>query len=139
VECVFCRILRGEIPAQRVHEDERCVALLDVNPVAPGHALVLPREHFETWTDLPDEIAAHLAKASRRVAKAVLAAVGAEGFNLLVNNKRCSGQAIPHAHLHVIPRKDGDGVKFNWPSKSADPASLELQAERIRQALRSNP
>lgn len=138
MECVFCRILRGEIPAQRVLEEERCVAILDVNPVAPGHALVLPREHVETWIELPDELAAHLALASRKVARAVLAATGAQGFNLLSNNRRCSGQAIPHAHLHVIPRREADGVKFNWPDRPADPAALELQAERIRQAMRSS-
>jgi histidine triad (HIT) family protein len=138
VECVFCRILRGELAAQRVHEDEACVAILDVNPVAPGHVLVLPREHHETWIELPDELAGRVARTSRIVARAVLAATGAAGFNLLVNNGRCSGQAIPHAHVHVIPRREADGVKFNWPARQADPASLEVQAERIRQALRSN-
>jgi histidine triad (HIT) family protein len=139
VECVFCRILRGEIPAQRVHEDDACVAILDINPVAPGHVLVLPREHHETWLDLPDALADRLARASRVVARAAVAAAGAEGFNLLANNKRCSGQAIPHVHLHVIPRKEGDGVRFQWPAKSADPVELQVQAERIRQVLRSNP
>jgi len=137
VECVFCRILRGEIAAQRVHEDDRVVAILDVNPVAPGHSLVLPREHLETWDGLSDDLAGRLAVASRSVARAVLAATGAQGYNLLVNNQRCSGQAIPHVHVHVIPRREADGVKFNWPAKGADVASLELQAERIRQAMRS--
>ena len=136
-DCVFCRILAGEIPAQKVHEDARCVAILDINPVAPGHALVLPRDHYETWTDLPADLAAELATAAQAVARGVVKAVGAQGFNLLMNNHRCSGQAIPHAHFHVIPRKSDDGVKFNWPTKVAAGDDLAKMADRIRQALKS--
>jgi histidine triad (HIT) family protein len=135
-DCVFCRILAGEIPAQRVYEDARCVAILDIHPVAPGHALVLPREHHETWLDLPADLAADLARASQAVARAAVKAADAPGFNLLMNNHRCSGQAIPHAHVHVIPRKPDDGVKYNWPAKPASAEDLARTAERIRQALK---
>ncbi|HEX7896239.1 MAG TPA: HIT family protein [Planctomycetota bacterium] len=136
-DCVFCRILKGEIPAQKVHEDDRAVALLDINPVAPGHTLVLPRAHHETWTDLPPELASHLSVVAQAVARGVVKAQGAQGFNLLMNNHRCSGQAIPHAHFHVIPRKTDDGVKYGWPTKPAQGDELAKTAERIRQALKS--
>ena len=136
-DCVFCRILKGEIPAQKVHEDDRAVALLDINPVAPGHTLVLPRAHHETWTDLPPELASHLALVAQTVARAVVKAQGAQGFNLLMNNHRCSGQAIPHAHFHVIPRKTDDGVKYGWPTKPAVGEELAKTAERVRQALKA--
>ena len=136
-DCVFCRILKGEIPAQKVFEDDRAVGLLDINPVAPGHTLVLPRAHHETWTDLPPELAAHLAHVAQTVARGVVKAAGAQGFNLLMNNHRCSGQAIPHAHFHVIPRKTDDGVKYGWPTKPALADELAKTAERIRQALKS--
>lgn len=133
-ECVFCRILRGEIPAQKVYEDPAAVAILDINPVAPGHALVLPRRHWETWNDLPGDLAGDLARAAQKVARAVLKATGAEGFNLLSNNHRCSGQAIPHVHLHIIPRRTGDGIKFNWITRSYEPGKIQEMAQAIRAA-----
>jgi histidine triad (HIT) family protein len=136
-DCVFCRILKGEIPAQKLHEDARCVAILDINPVALGHALVLPREHHETWTDLPADLAGDLARAAQTVARGVVKATGAQGFNLLMNNHRCSGQAIPHAHFHVIPRSPDDGVKYAWPTKPATGEDLARTADRIRLALKS--
>lgn len=133
-ECVFCRILRGDIPAQKVYEDRAAVAILDINPVAAGHVLILPRRHVETWNDLPEELAGDLARASQKVARAVLKATGAEGFNLLSNNHRCSGQAIPHVHLHVIPRRTGDGVKFNWITGTYEAGQIERVAQAIRSA-----
>ena len=134
-DCVFCRILAGLITARRVYEDARCVALLDINPVAWGHALVIPREHHETWTDLPPDLAADLAKASRKVAEAVKRAAGAEGFNLLMNNHRCAGQAVFHAHFHVIPRKTGDAIDFRWAPKPYAPGEIERVEAAIKSAL----
>jgi histidine triad (HIT) family protein len=136
-DCVFCRILKGEIPAQKVYEDARCFAILDINPVAPGHVLVMPRDHFETWTDLPADLLGDLAKASQKVAVAVKKSTGSEGFNLLMNNHRCSGQAIFHAHFHVIPRRTNDGIKFNWMTKPyPSPAELDKAAGAIRDSLK---
>ena len=136
-DCIFCRILKGEIPAQKVYDDAKCFAILDINPVAWGHVLVLPKEHFETWTDLAPELLAELAKVSQKVAAAVRKATGSEGFNLLMNNHRCSGQAIFHAHFHVIPRKTNDGIKFNWMTKPyPSPADADKAAEAVRAALK---
>jgi histidine triad (HIT) family protein len=135
-DCVFCRILKGEIPAQKVYEDERAVGILDINPVAWGHTLVIPRAHHETWNDLPPELAADLAKAAQKVARGVLKAANAEGFNLLMNNKRCSGQAIDHAHFHVIPRKKDDGVKYQWQTKPYEAGQIEKVADAVRASLK---
>jgi histidine triad (HIT) family protein len=136
-DCIFCRILKGEITAQKVYEDARCIAILDINPVAWGHVLVMPRDHFETWTDLPADLMADLAKASQKVAAGVKKAAGSEGFNLLMNNHRCSGQNIFHAHFHVIPRKTNDGITFNWTTKPyPSPAELEKAAASVRDALK---
>ena len=134
-DCIFCRILMGEIPAKRVYEDARCVAILDINPIAWGHTLVLPKDHHETWTDLPPDLAADLAKAAQNVGRAVKLAAGAEGFNLMMNNHRCSGQAIFHAHFHVIPRRTDDGVKFNWVTKPYPSGELDKAADAIRGKL----
>ncbi len=136
-ECVFCRILRGEIPAQKVYEDGKVVAILDVNPISWGHALILTRDHHETWTDLPSDLAGDVARAAQAVARAVLKAAGADGFNLLVNNRPCSGQAIPHAHVHIIPRKTDDGVKFNWAPKPYEAGQIEKAAQAVRAALKA--
>ena len=134
-DCVFCKILKGEISAQKVYEDAKAVAILDIRPVARGHALVLPRDHFETWMDLPVDVLSALALAAQNVARGVLKATGAQGFNLLMNNHRCSGQAISHAHFHVIPRKTDDGVKYQWPANPAAEPDLASAAEAIRKAL----
>ena len=137
IDCIFCRILKGEIPAQKVYDDPKSFAILDINPVAPGHVLVLPKDHHETWTDLPPDLAAELAKASQKVGMAVKKATGSEGFNLLMNNHRCSGQAIFHAHFHVIPRKTNDTVRYDWKTKPyASPAEQEKVAGQIRDALK---
>ena len=136
-DCIFCRIQKGEIPAQKVYEDDRTFAILDINPVAWGHVLVLPREHHETWTDLPADLLADLAKVSQKVAVAVKKAAGAEGFNLLMNNHRCSGQAIYHAHFHIIPRKTNDNITFQWKTKPyPTPAEQEKAAAQIREAIK---
>ena len=134
-ECVFCKILKGEIPCHKVYEDARTIAFLDINPVASGHVLVLPKDHFEMWTDLPADLVAGLAQAAQTVARGVVKAAGAQGFNLLMNNHRCSGQAIPHAHFHVIPRKTDDGVKYQWPARPYPQGEIEKSAESIRKAL----
>jgi histidine triad (HIT) family protein len=135
-DCIFCRILKGEIGAQKVHEDAKTFAILDINPVAPGHTLVMPKDHFETFADLPVDALSALSQTAQVVARAVLKATGAPGFNLLMNNHRCSGQAIAHAHYHVIPRKPDDGVKYNWPAKPyAQAADIEKVAGEIRKAL----
>jgi histidine triad (HIT) family protein len=135
-DCVFCRILAGELGAQKVFESDKVVAILDINPVAPGHVLVMPRAHHETLADLPEDVLAALTLATQRVARAAVRAQGAQGFNLFMNNHRCAGQAIPHAHYHVIPRRSNDGVRFDWKTRPATPDDLEKSAEAIRGALK---
>lgn len=136
MDCIFCRIIEGKIPVQKVHESERFTAVLDINPIAPGHTLVIPREHHETLTDLPSELALELVSRSQDIARAVVKAMESDGFNYLINNHKCAGQAIPHVHAHIIPRKTGDGVRFNWNSKPAPTEELEKTAEAIREALK---
>ncbi|HVR86913.1 MAG TPA: HIT family protein [Planctomycetota bacterium] len=135
-DCVFCRILSGEIPCQKIFDDARCVGIMDINPVSWGHVLVLPKEHYETWADLPPDLAVDLARATQKIAIGVKKAAGAEGFNLLMNNHRCSGQAIFHAHFHIIPRKTNDGKSFEWKTKPYDAGQLDKAADAVRAALK---
>ena len=135
MDCIFCQIVEGKIPAQRVQENENFVSFLDINPLTPGHTLVLPRRHLEVFTELPRELAAELFAVTQDVAKAVIKATRAEGYNLLSNNHKCAAQAIPHVHVHVIPRRSGDGVKFNWEPKPYGEGEADRVAESIREAL----
>lgn len=135
-DCIFCRIVRGQIPSQKLFEDDRVLAIVDINPVAPGHALVLPKDHHPAFTDLPADLLGELAQRTQAVARAVMKAMGAPGFNLLMNNHRCSGQAIPHAHWHVIPRREGDGVSFHWAPGSYGEGEMAKAASAIRNAMR---
>ena len=133
--CIFCRIIKGEIPGTRVYEDDAVLAFLDINPIAPGHTLVIPKGHYETLVDLPDEAGAKILPVLSRVGKAVMAAVKADGFNCLQNNFAAAGQIVFHSHWHVIPRFEGDGLA-QWPHQAnVDAAAMQKIAEAIRAAL----
>ncbi len=133
--CVFCRILRHELPAAFVYEDGDIAAFLDLYPVNRGHTLVVPKTHATDLVACPDELAARLFGVSARLAPAVVAAVGAEGFNVWTANGRVAGQTVFHLHLHILPRfrTDTFGLRFpkNYPQE-ADRADLEAMAAAIR-------
>jgi histidine triad (HIT) family protein len=106
--CVFCRIIRGELPAHRVYEDERVLAFLDINPSAPGHTLILPKAHVAQVEDLSEEDASALFRALHLLVGRIQEAVGATASTIGINNGLGSGQEIPHVHIHIIPRSKGD-------------------------------
>lgn len=114
-ECVFCRIIAGEIPSSRVLEADAAVAFLDIRPVNHGHVLLVPREHHATLADLSDEAIAETAQLLPRLARAIQRATGADGLNLVVNNGRAAGQTVDHGHWHLIPRFKDDAVNWPWP------------------------
>jgi histidine triad (HIT) family protein len=134
-ECVFCKIVAGEIPCTKVFEDGLCIAFLDIGPISPGHTLLIPKAHYETIHQMPADEAAHLARHIPLLAAAVQKAVRAEGINVLQNNGLCSGQEVFHVHVHLIPRWPEDGLGFRWPAKQADPEVLKEQAEAVRRWL----
>ena len=136
-DCVFCRIVAGEIPCTKVFEDGLCLAFLDIGPISPGHTLLIPKAHYETIHQMPADEAAHLARHIPLLAAAVQKAVRAEGINVLQNNGACSGQEVFHVHVHLIPRWPEDGLGFRWPAKQADPEVLKQQAEAITKHLKS--
>ena len=133
--CVFCAIVRGEIDAYRVLEDDSCVAFLDVKPLFHGHVLVVPRAHVVTLPELPAaEVAPYFARV-QSLARALPRALGAEGSFVAMNN--IVSQSVPHLHVHVVPRTKGDGLKgFFWPrTKYTGDAQMRDIADRIRDAL----
>ena len=138
---LFAKILRGEIPSHRLYEDDRCIAILDIFPVNPGHLLVIPKAAAVTVSELEPTLVGHLMEVGARLSKAVRAAAPrCEGVNFWISDGAPAGQEIPHVHLHVIPRFAGDG--FGWKSgpqnrQPQDPTVLAGLADQIKTALTS--
>ena len=135
MECLFCRILRGEVSSHVVFEDEVSVAFLDHRPLLPGHCLLVPREHYPTLADLPVSLVAPLFTNARLLARAVEEGLGAEGSFVAINNR--VSQSVPHLHVHVVPRRRKDGLKgFFWPRQSyKDQEELQRVQNGIRSAV----
>ncbi len=114
-ETIFSKIIRGEIPCHKVHEDDHVLAFLDINPIARGHLLVIPKEAAATLDELSDDSAAAIGRVLPRLSRAVLAATGATAFNVLQNNGADAHQAVFHVHFHIIPKHaDGSGLGIGW-------------------------
>jgi len=134
-DCVFCKILDGQIPAVKVFQDDACLAFLDIGPLAEGHLVLIPADHVVTADALTPDQAAAMLRNLPALVRAVRAATGCEGVNVLQNNGRVAGQVVPHVHFHIIPRNSGDAFHFNWPAgEYADHRAEEL-AQAIRQQL----
>ena len=136
-DCIFCKIVAGQIPCTKVYEDENVLSFLDSGPISPGHTLLIPKKHHETVAEMSAEEVAALFRPVAWLAAAVKAAVKADGLNVLQNNGSCAGQVVPHLHIHLIPRWPGDGLGYRWPSRKADRDVLAKQAEAIRAILKA--
>jgi histidine triad (HIT) family protein len=131
-DCVFCRIIRGEIPCFKLHEDDDTLAFMDINPVQPGHALVVPKFHSKDLIATPPEWVGKSFAAARRIAEAVEKTLNPAGINILQANGPGAAQSVMHLHVHVIPRAMGDGLTMNWSLKPGDMDAIGKLAERIR-------
>ena len=133
-ECIFCKIIKGDIPADKVYEDENHLAFLDINPINPGHTLLIPKEHHKDIYALPDSVLSGIAPIAKKIAIAVKQAVDAEGINIGMNNEKAAGQLVPHAHLHIIPRFSNDG-HLHWHGKPYTENEAQATAEKIKNIL----
>ena len=122
--CIFCKITNGEIPSRTLYEDERYRVILDMGPATRGHALVLPKEHFENLYEIPDEWAAGALAAAKKVAGLMKDKLGTDGLNLVQNNGTAAGQTVMHFHMHIIPRYKNDNANILW--KPTSPSAGEL-------------
>jgi histidine triad (HIT) family protein len=139
VHCTFCDLIRGSAEVSVCHEDSDAIAFMDIQPVNNGHVLVVPREHYESLLDVPEEIGLHLFRVTMRLANAVRRVTGCEDFNIVVNSGAAAGQDEPHYHVHIIPRREGDGFDIPLPfngSSMPDRTVLDAYAAQIISALR---
>jgi histidine triad (HIT) family protein len=137
--CTFCNLVRGAGEVSACYEDADAVAFMDIQPVNPGHVLVVPREHHESLFDVPRELGAHLFAVTMRVASAVKRVTQCEGMNIIVSSGAAAGQDELHYHVHIIPRREGDGFDVQLPfdgSEMPDRTLLDATAARISAALR---
>lgn len=134
-DCIFCKVVNTALPAPLVFEDERAVAFLDHRPLFPGHCLVVPRDHFETLGDLPQELIEPFFSTVQLLSRAVEEALAAEGTFVAMNNR--VSQSVPHLHVHVVPRRRKDGLKgFFWPRhKYQDQEEILATQQAIRAAI----
>jgi histidine triad (HIT) family protein len=138
-QCSFCRIAAGELPGTRVYEDEKCMAIMDIQPINTGHVLVIPKQHVTLIRDLADEMCAHLMVVGKKVGAAIRASgIEHEALCYFLADGDAAGQEIPHVHLHVFPRYPGDGFRLMFPPDYMHPperAELEKVAAEIRKGL----
>ncbi len=134
-DCVFCKIVEGDVPSMRVYEDERTLAIMDINPVNSGHCLVIIKAHAPTmWDADPADLQAAIL-AAQKVAVALKTAVKPDGLNMLQANGPAAFQSVPHYHLHLIPRWHNDGKGFDWSLVPGDRAQIQAIGVRLREAI----
>lgn len=133
-DCIFCKIIKGEIPCAEIYSDDNVLAFLDIGPVNKGHTLIIPKQHYGNIFDIPAELAPAIINAQKIVGKAILATTGATGLNIFMNNHPDAGQLVFHAHWHLIPRFSDDGLK-HWQQVAYD--SIE-EAQHLATSIRQH-
>jgi histidine triad (HIT) family protein len=134
-DCIFCRIVKGEVPASIVYQDAQTIAFMDIGQVNPGHVIVATKLHVANIYGLDEELAGAVFKTATRVAKAIKAVFNPAGLSLLQANEPAGFQSVFHFHIHILPRHAGDGVKLSWPAKNPPREELEQLAANIGSAL----
>jgi histidine triad (HIT) family protein len=134
--CIFCKIVAGQIPSTKVYEDNDVLAFMDIGPIIKGHTLVIPKEHVDPITEVPLPLLQKLIAVVQKIARAQKAGLKADGINVLQANGTAAGQQVPHLHFHVVPRFNTDGHHWNWAAKKYDkPEEMTRLAESIKAAL----
>ena len=134
-DCIFCKIIAGEIPSSKVYEDDQVVAFLDISQVTPGHTLVVPKQHFRNLLEMDADSSSQLFARVPDIARKVMKATGAKGMNILNNNEEIAGQTVFHTHVHLAPRYDEtDGLQISFEAHEPDFPALAQLAEKIAQA-----
>ncbi|MBY9007841.1 MAG: HIT family protein [Candidatus Lokiarchaeota archaeon] len=132
-DCIFCKIIRKEIPSMIIFEDDKTLAFLDNNPISEGHSIIIPKNHFGTLEIIPNDEIASIFQTAKKIAKLIYEKLDIEGYNILQNNYKAAGQVIDHCHIHIIPRREGDGkIILDIPKNSTSNKSLNNVLEKFR-------
>ena len=134
-ECIFCKIVGGEIPCAEVYSNDNVLAFLDIAPIVQGHTLVIPKEHYSTLWDLPQGLAGEMQRVMQEVGVAIFHVTGATGLNVVMNNYTAAGQVVPHAHWHLIPRREGDGLLSVEQKEYESQEAMYALAAKLQSAL----
>ena len=134
-DCIFCKIVSGDIPCFKLYEDEQTLAFMDINPANEGHALVIPKQHAADVHAVSDDMIAATVISAKKIAAAIDKTLQPEGLNLLQCNGPAAAQSVLHFHMHVLPRREGDELRLNWDLVAGDMDAIGSLAERIRSAL----
>jgi histidine triad (HIT) family protein len=134
MDCIFCKIVAGDIPAYKVYEDDKVLAFLDIAPVNYGHTLVIPKEHFVNLEEIPEDKLTAVVAVVKKIGQALKQGLGVVGYNVQLNNDPVAGQVVPHLHFHVIPRQAGDGLRL-WPQGKYADGEAEEVVEKIKKGL----
>ena len=134
-QCIFCHIVDGKVQSRRIYEDDIVLGILDINPANPGHVLLVPKEHYSILPQLPEDVIEHIFLVSKKLSNALLRCVDAQGSNILVANGVAAGQKAQHFMVHVIPRKEKDGVGFEMPQKQIPEDKLQEMAELLAKGM----
>lgn len=132
MDCIFCKIVAGELPAHKVYEDEATLAFLDINPATRGHTLVIPKEHAADIVGLSSDAVAAVARTTQAVARILQQGLQPDGLNIVQNNGSAAGQVVMHYHVHVVPRREGDRAFRLWRPGETDHAAFAALAEQLR-------
>ena len=135
MDCIFCAIIAGEIPAAKVYEDAHVFAFMDIAPANPGHTLVIPKQHYRNIFDMPAEVGSKIMQAAILIANAIRAALNPDGLNLFQSNEAAGFQTVFHFHLHLIPRWEDDPLRLPWRPSEGDMEEINTIAAKIREAL----
>jgi histidine triad (HIT) family protein len=135
IDCIFCKIIGNKIPAQKVNEDKDFIAILDINPVSKGHALIIPKKHCFNLFDMNEELLEKTLKVAQKIGNAMKKALNTDSINLIQNNGAYAEQLIFHSHFHLIPRFPDDGIKIGMVHKKYDEGEISKFAEMIRKGF----
>lgn len=134
MDCLFCKIVAGEVPVTKVYEDAHTLAMLDINPVNPGHVLVMPKDHYSNFSESTPEVIRDVMRTVKLLAPVICNSTGADGYNVSVNNGSAAGQVVMHLHVHIIPRFSSDHL-HHWPGK---PYSSDEERERMGNLIKKS-
>ena len=132
--CLFCKIVAGEIPCEKIYEDADTLAFLDIMPVNPGHTLIIPKEHYANVFEAPADVWGKVMDTVKKVAHGIQAGIPSPDLNIAMNNGKLAGQVVFHAHVHVMPRHEGDGYEL-WHGKKYEDGGAKQIADKIKNAL----